>query len=86
MPGGFIGIAEECGIAQPLGEWTLHEACAQSRRWQAAGIAPVPVAVRVGCSADPSCPARSSILAMPKSSTLTVPSDRTAMLAGFRSR
>ncbi|MET0681271.1 MAG: EAL domain-containing protein, partial [Burkholderiales bacterium] len=47
MPGGFIGIAEECGLAQPLGEWTLHEACAQSRRWQAAGIAPVPVAVNL---------------------------------------
>ena len=47
MPGGFIGVAEECGLAQPLGEWTLHEACAQSRRWQAAGIAPVPVAVNL---------------------------------------
>jgi diguanylate cyclase (GGDEF)-like protein len=47
MPGGFIGIAEECGLAQPLGEWTLHEACVQSRRWQAAGIAPVPVAVNL---------------------------------------
>jgi diguanylate cyclase (GGDEF)-like protein len=47
MPGGFIGIAEECGLAQPLGEWTLHEACVQSRRWQAAGIAPRPVAVNL---------------------------------------
>ena len=47
MPAAFIGIAEECGLAQPLGEWTLREACVQSRRWQAAGIAPVPVAVNL---------------------------------------
>jgi diguanylate cyclase (GGDEF)-like protein len=47
MPGGFIYVAEECGLAQPLGEWTLHEACVQSRRWQAAGLAPVPVAVNL---------------------------------------
>ena len=37
MPGGFIGIAEECGLAQPLGEWTLHEACVQSRRLAGGG-------------------------------------------------
>ncbi len=47
MPGGFISIAEDCGLAQPLGEWTLHEACVQSRRWEAAGIVPVPVAVNL---------------------------------------
>ncbi len=47
MPGGFIGVAEDCGLAQPLGEWTLHEACVQSRRWQEAGVAPVPVAVNL---------------------------------------
>ncbi len=51
MPGGFIGVAEDCGLAQPLGEWTLREACEQSRRWQAAGLAPVPVAVNLSARA-----------------------------------
>jgi diguanylate cyclase (GGDEF)-like protein/PAS domain S-box-containing protein len=47
MPGGFIAIAEDGGLAQALGEWTLREACLQSRRWQRAGIAPVPIAVNL---------------------------------------
>jgi diguanylate cyclase (GGDEF)-like protein/PAS domain S-box-containing protein len=51
MPGGFIGIAEDGGLAHVLGEWTLRAACAQSRRWQAAGFAPVPVAVNLSARA-----------------------------------
>jgi len=51
MPGGFIGIAEDGGLAHALGEWTLREACAQSRRWQAAGIDPVPIAVNLSARA-----------------------------------
>ena len=47
MPDEFIGIAEESGLGQALGEWTLLEACTQSRRWQSAGIRPVPVAVNL---------------------------------------
>jgi diguanylate cyclase (GGDEF)-like protein/PAS domain S-box-containing protein len=46
-PDEFIGIAEESGLGQALGEWTLREACLQSRRWQSAGLRPVPVAVNL---------------------------------------
>jgi diguanylate cyclase (GGDEF)-like protein/PAS domain S-box-containing protein len=51
MPGGFIGIAEDGGLAHALGEWTLREACAQHRRWQAAGLTPVPIAVNLSARA-----------------------------------
>jgi EAL domain-containing protein (putative c-di-GMP-specific phosphodiesterase class I) len=51
MPGGFITIAEDGGLAQALGEWTLREACLQSRRWQEAGVPPVPIAVNLSARA-----------------------------------
>jgi EAL domain-containing protein (putative c-di-GMP-specific phosphodiesterase class I) len=51
MPGGFIGIAEDGGLATALGEWTLREACMQSRRWQGAGLPPVPIAVNLSARA-----------------------------------
>jgi diguanylate cyclase (GGDEF)-like protein len=46
-PGKFISVAEESGIIVPMGEWILREACAQAKAWQAAGHAPIPVAVNV---------------------------------------
>jgi len=46
-PGAFIAVAEECGLIVPIGNWAMREACAQVRRWQAAGLEPLPVAVNM---------------------------------------
>ncbi len=32
-PNEFIGIAEETGSVVPIGDWVLHSACSQGRRW-----------------------------------------------------
>lgn len=31
-------IAEDCGLVVPIGRWVLHEACAQAKRWEEAGL------------------------------------------------
>lgn len=46
-PGDFIPVAEETGFIVPLGDWVLDEACRQQRRWQDAGLDPLPVAVNI---------------------------------------
>src|SRR6185369_1690482 len=38
LPGKFIGIAEESGLIQPLGEWVFWAACKQLADFRAAGI------------------------------------------------
>ena len=35
----FISVAEETGLIIPLGEWVLHAACAQMKRWLDSGMA-----------------------------------------------
>ena len=43
----FIGIAEECGLIEEIGEWVLRTACAQSAAWRRAGLAPLRMAVNL---------------------------------------
>jgi len=46
-PGEFILVAEERGLIVALGEWVMYEACSQSKAWQQAGMAPLPIAINL---------------------------------------
>lgn len=43
----FIPQTEENGLIIPIGEWVINTACAQGKAWQAAGMAPVRIAVNL---------------------------------------
>jgi diguanylate cyclase (GGDEF)-like protein len=45
LPGEFLPILESTGMIVSVGEWALQQAAADCRRWQAAGLRPVHVAV-----------------------------------------
>jgi diguanylate cyclase (GGDEF)-like protein/PAS domain S-box-containing protein len=38
-PSAFIPVAERTGLIRPITEWVVAEVCAQTRRWQARGVA-----------------------------------------------
>ncbi len=46
-PAVFIGIAEDSGIINEIGEWVLREACRQNRQWQLSGLLKIAVSVNV---------------------------------------
>lgn len=47
VPGQFIGLAEETGLIEPIGEWVLSEACRQGREWLDKGYKNIRIAVNV---------------------------------------
>ncbi len=46
-PGEFIEVAERIGLIEELGEWVLHTACEQARRWNESSAEPIRVAVNI---------------------------------------
>ncbi len=46
-PALFLPVLEASGMIVPVGEWALHEAVKDCRRWQRMGLGPVRVAVNV---------------------------------------
>lgn len=46
-PSVFVPIAEQTGLAVPLGEWVLREACESAMRWQSIQERPLRVGVNV---------------------------------------
>ena len=50
LPGEFLDLVEETGLIVPLGRWVLGTACAEARRWRAAGGGE-PIAVSVNVAA-----------------------------------
>ena len=47
FPGKFIGVAEDTGLIQPMGDWVLREACRQNKAWQVAGLPHIDIAVNL---------------------------------------
>jgi len=46
-PGLFIGVAEETGLIQPIGDWVIWTACRQLAAFRAAGIPDVKMAINI---------------------------------------
>ncbi len=46
-PGEFIPTVDSSGLASPIGEWVLRQACMQNKIWQDAGLPPLRIGVNV---------------------------------------
>ncbi|MFI4869139.1 MAG: putative bifunctional diguanylate cyclase/phosphodiesterase [Steroidobacterales bacterium] len=47
LPADFIEIAEKSGVIDAIGDWVIHQACAQVRLWHNAGLSPGRVAINL---------------------------------------
>ena len=47
LPTEFIGVLEDTGMMQLVGEWVLRTACTQQRRWASEGLATLRISVNV---------------------------------------
>lgn len=50
LPDTFIGMAEETGLIEPIGQWVLEEACRQARLWQQQRPSASPLQLNVNLS------------------------------------
>jgi diguanylate cyclase (GGDEF)-like protein len=46
-PATFIGVAEESGLIEPIGQWVLRTACQRAKAWQDNGYPALKVAVNI---------------------------------------
>lgn len=49
-PAEFIPLAESSGLIVPIGDWVLHQAAAQARRWQEAGLSDFSLAINLSAA------------------------------------
>jgi EAL domain-containing protein (putative c-di-GMP-specific phosphodiesterase class I) len=47
LPEQFIGIAEDSGLIDAIGDWVLKQACAQARLWREAGLPAVRISINL---------------------------------------
>lgn len=47
LPGQFIPLLEETNMICSVGQWVLHEACQQQKRWQESGLPELTIAVNL---------------------------------------
>jgi diguanylate cyclase (GGDEF)-like protein/PAS domain S-box-containing protein len=47
LPSTFIGVAEESGLIDPIGQWVLRSACQRAKAWQDDGHPPMKIAVNI---------------------------------------
>ncbi|MBC7501038.1 MAG: EAL domain-containing protein [Herminiimonas sp.] len=50
LPAAFVGIAEACGVINPIGRWVLREACRQTQAWLEAELPQLVVSVNISAS------------------------------------
>lgn len=49
-PNVFIPLAEKSGQIIKIGEWVLHQACLQNKKWQSLGFDPMVIAINISLS------------------------------------